>query len=160
MTPLDAIARHGVDFPLPPPPPARGPIGVYLLISNGSVIYVGATSNIAARVANHAYGANSDQPRKRPKAFDRVVWIALATADVSAYEGALIRALRPPLNRRAPAPCGRDAEILARLGLPGHDEVAAQAAFRTAAYQPRPHTRGPRPYMRRAARARSKRARS
>lgn len=160
MTAVDAIARLGVDIPIPRRRPVR-PCGVYLLVRRGAVIYVGTTTEIETRVACHLNGVPG---KHEPKEFDRVIWIPLPRSDIGAYEGALIRALRPPLNERAPALCGRDLEVLARLGLPPHDEVAAQAAFRRQRYSPRPHTRGPRPdYLKRAAaetraRNRSKRA--
>lgn len=141
MTPLEAIAGRGVDVPLPRAPAER-PCGVYLLVSSGRVVYIGATANLEARLANHLNGVRRsgvgnalDQPAK---VFDRVIWLQLARADLSAYEGALIRALRPPLNGRAPAPCGRDLEVLDRLGLPPHNEELADAEFRRARYTPRP----------------------
>lgn len=150
MTPLEAIAEHGVDVPLPPPTPADRPCGVYLLVSAGRVIYVGATSNLPARIANHFHGLGRGT---KPKVFDRAIWILLPRAELPAYEGALIRALRPPLNTRLPAPRGRDLEILSRLGLPPHDEKAVHAELQRASYKPRPNATRPK-------RPRAKRGRS
>jgi len=124
---IEALARRGVDLALPPPRQADRPCGVYVLVRDGRAICVGVTSQIETRIALLFHGVPGKRPATR---FDRAIWLPLPRADLPAYAGALIRALRPPMNTRVPALCGRDLEVLERLGLPPHDEVAAQAAFR------------------------------
>lgn len=128
MIDIDAIARHGVDLPMPPPQRAARQHGVYLLVRNGRVVCVGVTLQIEMRLPALFHGAG----RTPPKKFDRAIWLPLARGDLPAYAGALVRSLRPVLNDRTPAPCGRDHEILERLGLPPHDEATAHAEVRRA----------------------------
>jgi hypothetical protein len=144
LTPLDAIAAHGIEVSMATR--IDRPCGVYLLISSGQIVYVGSTSNIEARIQSHLMRRKPrvNEPARPPKTFDRVIWIRLPREDVLAYEGALIRSLRPPLSVRSPAPVGRDIEILARLGLPPHDEQEAYAELRRAHYTPRPAETRPR----------------
>lgn len=150
LTPIDAIAARGLDVPLVTR--VERPCGVYLLISAGQVVYIGATSNLESRLTDHFNGMKHSNPLatpRPPKVFDRVIWLALPRGELAAYEGALIRSLRPPLNKRAPAPRGRDLEILEHFGLPPHDEKAVHAEMLRVSYSPRARAE------RRARRARS-----
>lgn len=127
MTRPDAIAKHAVELAAPPPHRTPRPTGVYILIRSGVALYVGVTSNIEERLATQRHGIKGKRP---PKPFDRALWIPLQRADLGAYQGALVRSLRPKLNRRVPALCGRDLEILEQFGLPPHDELIVQDNFR------------------------------
>lgn len=93
--------------------------GVYLLILRGEVIYVGSSINVSTRVLGH----------RCAKSFDRAVWIPVDKDDLTSYEGALIRALRPSLNWGANVSyLGNDNDVLTALGLPVHDDERAVAA--------------------------------
>lgn len=89
---------------------------VYLLLREGRVVYVGSTRCFEARIGQHL---ESNDPRVPRKTFDRVLFLRLPASDVLHYEGALARAFRPEFNGSCPGDKGRDAEILAGLGL-GH----------------------------------------
>jgi hypothetical protein len=89
---------------------------VYFLLFRDEIVYVGQSGCIDARIAQHISVGD--------KLFDRVLWMSVDENDVDAYEGALIRALRPKHNAvrksgqmRSPANRGRDEEILNALGL-------------------------------------------
>lgn len=104
-------------------------VGIYLLIDRGEVVYVGQSCNVIARVRLHE--ADVDAAGALAKVFDRAIWFAVDRSDLLVYEGALIRALRPRYNRRAPAYRGRDNAVLAELGLPLlADEIANEVEFR------------------------------
>lgn len=64
-------------------------IGIYALISEGNVIYVGQSRHIHARVADH----------QRDKTFDTVLFCEVAEQDLDDVETFLIAMLNPPLNR-------------------------------------------------------------
>ncbi len=87
--------------------------GVYFLILADEVVYVGQSLDVESRVNQHARG----DARLAAKGFDRALWLPVAEGDLDAYEGALIRALRPRLSLRCPFDSQRDAEILSVLGL-------------------------------------------
>lgn len=107
---------------------------IYLLIADGEIVYVGQSERLVARIGLHISG-DRRTPMKR---FDTVRWFPCAVDDLDAYEGALIRLLRPRHNRRAPYWKGRDNEVLAALGLPVHDdERANNAAWKAFARVPR-----------------------
>lgn len=84
-------------------------VGVYFLIAEGVVVYVGQTADLETRIELHQW--------ENVKVFDRAMWIELSADDLSAYEGALIRALDPKYNDTAPAFRGQDDAVLARLGI-------------------------------------------
>jgi hypothetical protein len=70
--------------------PALGVLtGIYFLIKDGVVIYVGQAMNIAARIGVHA----------ATKDFDSWHWIACKRSELDAMERAYINALLPDLNR-------------------------------------------------------------
>lgn len=81
--------------------------GVYVLLSEDRVVYVGQSINVIGRVLTH----------QRNLTFDKAVWFELHPDDLNAFEGALTRALNPRWGYQAPADDSRDAEILASLGL-------------------------------------------
>jgi transcriptional regulator with XRE-family HTH domain len=83
---------------------------VYLLVSDGEIIYVGQSQDVDSRLAQHR--------RDEGKTFNEVLILEVGAEDLLAYEGALIRAVRPRLNRTTPANADRDDEVLAKLGLP------------------------------------------
>ena len=98
-------------------------VGVYLLIAREEVTYVGTSTDIIHRL----YGQLLDRRRRR-KRFDRALWLPLPASVLSHYRGALIRALRPKHNGKAPRSHGYDAEILWGLGLKDElsdEEIAA-----------------------------------
>lgn len=113
MNALDVLAPH-----LRPDPTTLRPrlVGVYFLISKDVIVYVGQSTDVEVRVVQQ-----TAKRRRRRRVFDRAAWIELPEADLSTYEGALIRALRPKYNRVAPTKNQRDDEVLARLGLPPID---------------------------------------
>lgn len=86
---------------------------VYVLISNGRVVYVGSTCNLAQRIGSHVAGVRGCAP----KTFDRVLALDVSKDDAAAMEGALVRYFVPPLCKRTPNDETRDAEMLARFGL-------------------------------------------
>mgnify|MGYP000214506835 CR=1 FL=1 len=61
--------------------------GIYFLISNGSVVYVGQSKNILGRVACHT-----------EKNFDRVAFLNCCESELNATERLFIDALMPELN--------------------------------------------------------------
>ena len=110
---LNAIEAHGIEIDLDA---LRGPTptGIYFLILDSVIVYVGQSANVPQRIAMHLALAD--------KRFDRARWIQIAAGDLDAYEGALIRRLAPIGNFSAPRDLGRDGEILARFGLVPCDE--------------------------------------
>ena len=93
--------------------------GVYVLLDRGEAIYVGSTVYIDMRVDEHLTGTDTNASRK---IFDSVLWLPLPIETAIAYEGALIRALRPRLNLQAPSDWRNDNAILGELGLPEHPD--------------------------------------
>lgn len=100
-------------------------VGVYFLIADETIVYVGQSCSVLGRIQLHELEADSDSATA--KVFTRATWIAIPVGLLNAYEGALIRALRPRYNRRAPAYLGGDNAILLGLGLAAHDDEAANA---------------------------------
>jgi hypothetical protein len=80
--PLNAILRKAVPFP-------AGISGVYFLLRGGSVVYVGRSADIGARLGQHAKG----------KDFDSFAWLPCNALSAAATERQCIEALDPPLNR-------------------------------------------------------------
>jgi hypothetical protein len=66
-------------------------IGIYFLIFEGSIQYIGQSSDVHARIKEHTRA-------KRVK-FDRAVWIECDVADLDYLEASYIKQCRPPLNR-------------------------------------------------------------
>jgi hypothetical protein len=83
--------------------------GVYILIRGSTVVYVGSSKSVSARVEAHGHS----------KCFDRAIW-RMFTSRWNRWdcEGALIRALKPELNLYAGGSPFRIGEFLRKLGLP------------------------------------------
>lgn len=64
--------------------------GVYLLIREGRVVYVGTSKNCAARIAEH---------RINGRAYDKAFYIYAEESERVELERALIRSLRPEQNK-------------------------------------------------------------
>lgn len=120
----ETLARRLVEVPLPPPLP-----GVYLLLAGEEVVYVGQSAFVEQRVAHHW----QVMPRG---SFDRALVLAVPREDLDAFEGALIRALRPKFNKRGPRPSAREMSILIDLGLPLHQPHVARREILVANYKP------------------------
>lgn len=108
---ISGLRRHCRPVDLSP----RDRAGVYLLLLGDEVVYVGASKDVEFRIGQHLVAASIDPDRR----FDGAMAIPLPIAVHGAYEGALIRALRPRYNGAAPANREHDAEILEGLDL-GH----------------------------------------
>jgi len=125
-SPLAILERtfRPIDLPARPPeicdrcnPPRAG---VYLLVATpAAIVYVGSSGDVESRLWSHV--------RETEIGFDRALWLALPAKVLPHYEGALIRALAPRLNRVAPKYLGYDNEILDGFGLPTHDDPHANA---------------------------------
>jgi hypothetical protein len=66
-------------------------IGVYLLLLNGEIIYVGSSLKMPERVNGH---------RTNGRPFDQVFYIATTADEREALERTLIKAIDPPQNRQ------------------------------------------------------------
>lgn len=98
---LALVARHLRPVPVVIPMP-----GVYFLIKAGRVVYVGQSVQVGSRVLAHL-GA---------KDFDAAVYLPVPESELSAVEGAFIRALNPPLNGNAPSGTQeQDRGVMAKL---------------------------------------------
>jgi DNA-binding XRE family transcriptional regulator len=109
VTPLEILSGQFRELDLPHERPRDAPLlcGVYLLAAADEIVYIGSSTDIIVRAWNH----------QRSKSFDRLLWVWLPSAVHPYYEGAFIRAIRPPLNRSAPVDARYDAEILDGFGL-------------------------------------------
>lgn len=96
--------------------PASRP-GVYLLLADERVAYVGSSVEIDRRMTDHEQSRRSGDLR-----FDVALWMRAWGEDRLFYEGALIRALHPRLNKSSPSLKSVDIgnELLASLGLGRH----------------------------------------
>lgn len=119
--------------------------GVYLLMLDARVVYVGQSVDVETRLAIHmlnrvrplvgaAMGKRARTQKRgrsgKQKQFDRAFWFPVELEDLNAYEGALIRNFDPILNTNAPSDVGRDDEILALLGLLPDETVRRRFAER------------------------------
>lgn len=71
-------------------PAVEIPPCVYFLIEGTSVMYVGQTRNLAARLLQHTHTG---------KRWERVLFVPVPVADLLQVEARWIAALQPPLNR-------------------------------------------------------------
>jgi hypothetical protein len=71
-------------------PSVEIPPCVYFLIASGSVVYVGQTRSLAARLVQHMHSG---------KHWDRVLFVPLPEAELVRVEAYWIAALQPPLNQ-------------------------------------------------------------
>lgn len=91
--------------------------GVYLMIIGSGISYIGSSLDMDLRFASHA-----ERRHAGLIFYERVLWMPIPKSERVAYEGALIRALRPPGNRCTPSThtTSLDNEILASLGIRPH----------------------------------------
>jgi predicted GIY-YIG superfamily endonuclease len=86
--------------------------GVYLFVLDGTIVYVGQTTDLSGRIRLH------DSSK-----FDRILWIEITDREERLdTEKALIRALKPRFNSNASKRGARDREILHALGLPDYSD--------------------------------------
>jgi len=78
---LQRLRKYPINQPL---------VGVYLLLLNEEIVYVGASLEMPERVNAH---------RRNGRPFDRVVYIPTAADEREVLEQILIRAINPPQNR-------------------------------------------------------------
>ncbi len=64
-------------------------VGIYFLISQDQVVYVGKTTNFFARMASHTSGE---------KDFDRIAFVAVAASNLDIFEREYIARFRPKFN--------------------------------------------------------------
>lgn len=83
--------------------------GVYFLIADGAVVYVGQSVNLASRVHSHESTIQ----------FDRVLFLKVPRSELDAVERAFIYALTPKLNTRVTHPGRGHRAVLARFGASG-----------------------------------------
>lgn len=81
----DDIANRAGEF--------RKSVGVYFLVKGSCVVYVGQSTNVLARIAQHA---------KDGKDFDRACYIPCSESELDVVESLYIWSLRPVLNHHAP----------------------------------------------------------
>lgn len=118
---------------------------VYILFLGDEVMYVGQTKHLAQRYLLH----KSQSGRRRHRwCFDRMLWIPVARRDLSAFEGAIARALNPKHTVRVRRDSQRDAEILEKLGLKPDESLAFE--LRAAAHSAAARRRTKRRQKRRA----------
>jgi len=72
--------------------------GIYFLVRDMTLMYIGQSVNVAARIATHA--SISPRTNEQDKDFNKVFYLQWPADDLDRIEGALIRALKPPLNGR------------------------------------------------------------
>jgi hypothetical protein len=72
--------------------PWTGQVGIYFLVRQGKVVYVGQSVNVAARVAQH-----------HDKDFDSVTIVECDRKVLDVLESLYIHFLRPPLNGNTPS---------------------------------------------------------
>jgi hypothetical protein len=101
--------------PLVPAPRPRY-VGVYFLLDGDTVVYVGQSIDIEMRIPAHL-GRRRHRNPEHQMCFDSVLWIEVEESNLTAYEGAFIRALNPRYNTKASGRPEADAAILALFGL-------------------------------------------
>jgi hypothetical protein len=110
--------------------------GIYFLCLAGGIQYVGQSVNAAARIAEHAPKHRGPRvPEGGFKDFDKVYFLPWPADELDQIEGALIRALRPPLNGRTARGTMRcngerahDASVLESIGFGVKQTVDNQAS--------------------------------
>lgn len=116
---------------------------IYFLVAGENVLYVGQTIQVELRIVRHL--TVGEIP------FNRVFWIEVSYSDLDLVEGALIRSLWPPHNRRAPKYAGRDNEALAMVGAAQHIDERTNARAWMREMRTRPERIELRATMKRAA---------
>lgn len=90
--------------------------GVYFLVKDGRVVYVGQSTNIHMRLAKHL----------ATKDFDSFHFVECDASILDEVEAAYIVSLDPPLNRVVSLTKAREA-----MGMPGQNHSAVQADVKT-----------------------------
>jgi hypothetical protein len=90
--------------------------GIYFLVKDMEVVYVGQSVNVASRISGHA--TFNFYKNETNKDFDRVFFLQWPADDLDGIEGAFIRALSPSLNGKGNAP-GKKENDLNILNLTG-----------------------------------------
>jgi len=72
--------------------------GIYFLIKNKEIVYVGKSTNIRSRIVNHYFSK---------KDFDRISVIELDKSRLDSYEKHYIKSLRPKFNTLGVTICER-----------------------------------------------------
>lgn len=98
---LALATAHLVEIPMAV---YRWPSGVYFLVHDGKVVYVGQSITVLSRMLSHL----------KDKKFDRILFIPAPHPECVALEAAFIRHLRPPENSPKTYP-GPDREYHIRL---------------------------------------------
>jgi excisionase family DNA binding protein len=87
-TPRTIKTKNSADILKAANPWPRTGCGIYFLICDGQIVYVGKSINVVARIAQHA----------AEKTFDSWAWVACAKSRLDRTERAYIDALMPKLN--------------------------------------------------------------
>lgn len=125
-SPLTPFADRLLDVPLTKRPRLTG---IYFLIREDVVVYVGQSIDIEMRVAAQWSRTRTSNEYNRIE-FDRAVWMPVAQDELDAYEAALILALTPEYNTSIPGHAEeRRLRVAEDLQLPPPD-LARLAAFR------------------------------
>lgn len=97
--------------------------GIYFLVKDMTLMYIGQSVNVVGRVATHA--SINPYKNEQGKDFNKVFYLQWPADDLDRMEGALIRALKPPLNGRnvkgdmlcpGSNKVNDDAKVLANIG--------------------------------------------
>lgn len=76
----------------------NGQCGVYFLLLDEEIVYIGQSIDIYARISAHK--------KDRQKNFNRTAWVPIDSANLTEVESALIAAFRPSQNRMGYAGAG------------------------------------------------------
>lgn len=76
---------------------AQAVCGVYFLIRNGRIVYVGQSVDIHSRVATHRVARQSI--RTPPKEFDSFSYVECGAENIDIVESLYIHAINPELNK-------------------------------------------------------------
>lgn len=135
MTALEILRRSFRELKVPDRLPrwATSSSGIYLLVSNETVQYVGRSGDVVRRVHAHRLY----RLRRAIEAFDSALWCPIPMACSIYYEGALVRALLPEFNRCVPSYSEYDNEILEGFGLDPHPDPIANHIDCVNAYRTR-----------------------
>jgi hypothetical protein len=82
--------------------PTNYPTGIYFLVHDGEVVYVGQSINPTARILQHILDGS--------KKFSRAYLVPVPVSRLNEVEAALIRCLRPPCNK-TPVVGGGDEDL-------------------------------------------------
>jgi hypothetical protein len=99
--------------------------GIYLLLLDGEITYVGSSRNMLRRVADH---------RKNGRPFDKAFFIATREEERGPLEALLIRSIRPRQNRKPPERIAnsnvvKSANPVAGCAKPGSNQLIQRNLF-------------------------------